>query len=206
MARRSGWTDHCRWLWLWLCWLPVWAADPAARLQLDQPRQFHYEETRHLALLARPWQGSGFLLADPDGTLVKLQLLPERLILVATPDELLYYHPASGERRRLPLPTALPQVQGIVLLQRLLRGDLQAVAADFSLDERETAAGWRLVLTPKHPDSHFRRVTLGEDNGRRYLEIVEADGDRTRMILTPDEQGPHLRVRIARLVQQAWGE
>lgn len=208
VVKRSGWTERRRWLWLWL-WLwgaPAWAGDPLTELVLDRPYQFRYQETRRLALLTEPWHGSGFLLADPDGTLVKLQLLPERLVLVATPDALLYYRPADGERRRLPLPSSLPQVQGIVLLQRLLRGDLEAVRRDFLLETDETKAGWRLVLTPKGTEAPFRRVILGTENGARYLEIQEANGDRSRTTLILDEYGDHLKVRIARLYRQAQGE
>ncbi|BCX80851.1 hypothetical protein MIT9_P0429 [Methylomarinovum caldicuralii] len=206
MARRSGWIETGCWLLLWLCVSPVWAGDLAAKLALDQPRQFRYQETRHLALLAKPWRGSGFMIADPDGTLVKLQLLPERLVLIATPEELLYYDPVASERRRLALPSSLPQVQGIVLLQHLLRGDLEAVSREFNLEEQETETGWRLVLTPKRPDSPFRRVILGEDDKGRYLTVEERDGDCSLTRLTPDEAGARLKVRIARLLQQAKGE
>lgn len=204
---KSEWKISRWWLALWLP--AALAADPTERLQIVEPLQFRYEETRILALMAQPWHGSGFMLADPDGTLVKLQLAPERIIMIAAPGELLYHDPGSGERRRLPLPAAVPQVEGIVLLKHLLRGEFEPIRRQYHLDYRESKEGWQLDLTPKDPESaQFRAIALHADpeDRRRVLEIVEHDGDRSVTELILDERGDRLRFTIARLRQEATGE
>ncbi|MFN3919353.1 MAG: hypothetical protein ACK4JF_03570 [Methylohalobius sp.] len=204
---KNEWKIGLWWLSLWLS--AALAADPGERLKLTAPVQFRYEETRTLALLSQPWHGSGFMLADADGTLVKLQLAPERLIMIAAPQELLYYAPGSGERRRLPLPAPVPQAEGIVLLRHLLKGELEPIRRQYHLDYRESGQGWRLNLIPKNPDSApFRAIALraAPEKNRRVLEIVERDGDRSTTELILDEQGDRLRLTIARLRQEAAGE
>ncbi len=63
---KNEWKIGLWWLTLWLS--AALAADPGERLKLTAPVQFRYEETRTLALLSQPWHGSGFMLADADGT------------------------------------------------------------------------------------------------------------------------------------------
>ncbi len=197
-----------------LCWLLWWgtqllAADPASRLKLSEPVQMRYRETRILTLLAQPWQGRGYLLADVDGTLVKLQLSPQRVIMIATPDQLLYYDSSSGERHRVPLPAPVPQAEGIVLLQQLLRGDLEPVRRDYRIEYFETGQGWELKLVPKASISAaFKEVTLTGDleGHRQVLEMTEQDGDRTITEMTLDDRGAKLAYTIARLLREAEGE
>lgn len=206
MAEACGRGKRLGGRWWWILWLPAaLAADPAEQLKLTVPVQFRYQETRTLALLSRPWHGSGFMLADPDGTLVKLQLAPERVIMIAAPAELLYYHPGRGERRRLQLPAPVPQAEGIELLRQLLKGELEPIRRRYLLDYRESKDGWRLDLTPKDPESSpFRAIALrGDSEGRRVLEIVERDGDSSVTELALDEAGDRLRFTIARLYQEA---
>lgn len=198
---------------IFLLWLGCWARlgeadDPAQRLKLTEPVQLSYQETRTLALLAQPWQGRGFLLADPEGTLVKLQLSPQRVIMVATPSELLYFDPGSGERHQVPLPAPVPQAEGIVLLQQLLRGDLESIRRRYRVDYGEDGQGWRLQLTPLKGQGPYREVSLrGEGEGKRQvLVILEKDGDRTVTEMTLDERGPQLSYTIERLLREALGQ
>ncbi len=193
---------------LWWCAV-VCAADPAARLRLTEPVQLRYQETRSLALLSHPWQGSGYLLADPEGTLVKLQLSPERVIMIATPKELLYYASDSGERHRVSLPVPVPQLEGIILMQQLLRGELDPIRRRYRLDYREDKQGWALELTPRNPETApFSKVSLRGDlqGQRQVLEITEQDGDHTVTEMTLDDRGARLTYTIARLVREAAGE
>lgn len=204
---KSKWNLSRWWLALWLP--AALAADPAEQLKLTAPVQFYYTETRTLSLLAQPWRGSGFMLADPDGTLVKLQLAPERIIMIAAPGELLYYDPSRNERRRLLLPAPFPQVEGIVLLKHLLKGELEPIRRRYHLDYRTHEAGWQLDLTPKDPAAApFQAIGLRADatGGQRVLEIIERNGDRSVTELTLDERGDRLRFTIARLRQEATGE
>jgi len=196
-----------------LVWLACWARlglgdDPAQRLKLSEPVQLSYKETRTLALLAQPWRGRGYLLADPQGTLVKLQLSPQRVIMAATPRELLYFDPASGERYRLPLPAPPPQAEGILVLQQLLRGDLESIRRRYRVDYEEDEQGWRLKLAPLSDDSPYRQVLLrGDAQGKRQvLVVIEQDGDRTVTEMTVDERGSQLSYTIARLLQEALGQ
>lgn len=186
----------------------TWADPPAIyqRLRLDQTSQFRYLESRSLALLDQPWLGSGYLLAAPDGTLIKLQLSPHRVIMAATARELLYFDSHSGERRRLALPARHPQVAAIGLLQDLLSGRWQRIETQYQAQLQESTGGWRLTLTPTAvTDAPFAKITLEGDDRRRILTLEEADGDRSRTEMELDQRGATLQYTIARLLREAGG-
>ncbi|MBS1212515.1 MAG: outer rane lipoprotein carrier protein LolA, partial [Proteobacteria bacterium] len=70
------------------------------RRYLPQPgaAEFRYEETHTLELMAEPWHGQGYLLSAPDGSLVKLQLTPQRVIMAISGGQMYYYDPGQGQR------------------------------------------------------------------------------------------------------------
>ena len=95
-----------RGLWL-LClvWPLIGLADEAdlaellARLLPKASTEFSYQETRTLELAATPWHGQGKMLSGADGSLVKLQLQPSRVIMISTPQRLYYWDPEQKQRQ-----------------------------------------------------------------------------------------------------------
>ncbi len=51
------------------------------RIRQSGSAEFHYEEIRKLELASSPWQGQGNMLSGADGSLVKQQLQPTRVIM-----------------------------------------------------------------------------------------------------------------------------
>ncbi len=177
------------------------------RLHLDQPAQFQYKETRQLKLFTSPWQGDGYMLASPGGVMIKLQLSPHRVIMAATPDELLYFDSRTGERRRLSLPSPYPQVQGVLLLRHLMQGDLDEVRRHYKMSVTQDGRQWQIRLLPLDPEATpFKKVTLQGQGKQRLLTLEEKDGDLSRTEFILDQQGPDLQYAIARLLREARGE
>ena len=67
------------------------------------------------------------------------------------------------------------------LLMALIRGDLELLAQQFSIEEHVDAAGWRLDLRPT--DAGLQRVltavSLAGDRHVRSARIEEKSGDRS---------------------------
>jgi outer membrane lipoprotein-sorting protein len=65
----------------------------------------------------------------------------------------------------------------------LMSGDVQALRSQFEIEATREAQGWRLGLTPKSAAlaRAFRSLSLRGDRYVREVEIVEANGDRTRI-------------------------
>ena len=177
------------------------------QLRLNQPTQYLYKETRQVKLLTNPWQGDGYMLASPDGVMIKLQLSPHRVIMAATPDELLYFDSRSGERHRLLLPSNYSQVQGVLLLRHLMQSDLEAVQRNYKMTVTQNDGHWKIQLFPLDPDAApFKKVVLEEKDKQRVLTLEEKDGDISRTAFVLDQEGADLRFTIARLLREARGE
>ena len=57
-------------------------AELLGRIRHNGSAEFRYEEIRKLELASSPWNGQGYMLSGADGSLVKLQLQPTRVIMV----------------------------------------------------------------------------------------------------------------------------
>jgi len=179
-------------------------------LELKQTSSFRYQETRYLQLLDQPWQGGGLLLASKDGTLVKLQMRPQRKIMAITPGEMIYFDSETGERHRMPLSASNPMARQALIFQELLQGNPDKISADYDLVFQQKTSSWLLRLKPKPVASViiFSEIIMrGNTNDTsRSITLNEQGGDKTVMTMHVLETGPQLEYMIERLLREATGQ
>jgi hypothetical protein len=175
-------------------WLAAWAAGAAdwevgklmELLRAHRPGKATFHETRYLALLERPVETSGELTFTPPDRLDKrtLGLNAERLVV----DRESLTIERAGKKLVMPLRD-YPQVGVLVeSIRGTLAGDRAALEKAYSLALEGDAARWKLVLRPKDPQL-LKIVTRIEISGTqalvRRVDIEQADGDRSMMVVTP---------------------
>jgi hypothetical protein len=179
-------------------------------LKLQQTTSFRYQETRHLELMDAPWQGGGLLLASKDGTLVKLQMRPQRKVMAITPGEMIYFDSESKQRRRLPLSTPHPITRQALIFQELLQGRLDKISADYEMSFQQTASAWIVKLTPKttHDKPVFTEIIMrgNASKATREIHLKERGGDSSVLTMQLLETGPQLEFMIERLLREATGQ
>lgn len=179
-------------------------------LILQKTTSFRYQETRNLELLDTPWQGGGLLLASKDGTLVKLQMRPERKIMAITPGEMIYFDSETEERRRLPLSTPHPVTRQVIIFQELLQGRLDKISTDYDITFQQTAPDWTLTLKPKatHDKPVFTEIIMqgSVDSTTRNIHLTESGGDSSDLAMQLLDTGPQLEFMIERLLREAIGQ
>lgn len=186
---------------------PPEIADRLARFRQTAAIEYRYEETRTLELLAAPWKGKGYLLSSPDGTLVKLQLSPERVVM-AVSGERLYYH-AQEQRQSAPLDAVGSLARPIGALRALLQGCAEELKASYEI--RTEISGKRdiVILTGKPQENGKPAPSLevsDETARRRRIVIRQPDGEKTVYLLEKAAEGKHLEPWIQRLRAEAAGD
>ena len=179
------------------------------RIQLEQTASFSYQEVRILEMLDSPWEAGGLLIASTDGTLVKLQMRPERIIMAITIDEMIYFNSATNEKHRLALSTPHPMVQQALIFKDLLQGREDRINTQFAVDYQHNADEWSLVFSPKPAVTNmsYQQILMQGTNAdhKRHILLKEASGDSTTLILQLLESGEQLEFMIERLLREANG-
>jgi len=200
--------------WLWipaagLCDPP--AAELLARFWQTAPLEFRYTETRRLELMAEPWKGSGYLFSAPDGTLVKLQIAPERLIMAIVGDTMVYYESATRRRQSAPLSYAGPMAEQIRTFRAILQGRGAELETGFDMLSRGEGERWSLTMRGKTPVEDTAapvRIEISgtHDGRRRHIRIHDASGDETEYAMEQSRAGSVLELPIRQLVSEATGK
>ncbi len=185
-------------------------AELFGRIRLTGAAEFRYEETRILELAAAPVKSTGYLLSSPDGSLVKLQLSPRRIIMAISGGQMLYYDEEQKQRHTASLSFAGSAQQQISLFRALLQGrneELQAVY-DFTMERR--GKHWKLALNVKPgqtgEDVPAMEIEGDDRNGKRQILIRQADGESSRYTMEKTGEGHSLEFSIQRLLLEAAGE
>lgn len=205
-----------RWFGLMLM-LPIlsWAEDTAltevlARVQQSGPAKYHYQETRRMELLDAPVQAQGYMLTDAEGTLVKLQLQPSRVIMAIAGQSMFYWDPAQHQRHSAPLASAGPAAQQIAVFRVVLQGRIEELQAAYDFAAENHGKQWTLRLTPKPDqggsDSLSIEITGDAEYQQRNIVIRQADGDSTEYLISiaADEQASEYT--ISRLLREVTGD
>jgi hypothetical protein len=177
-------------------------------LRQGAPMEFRYTETRRLELMAEPWKGSGYLYSTPEGTLVKLQTAPERLIMAIVDDAMIYYESASRRRQSAPLSYAGPMAEQIKAFRAIIQGRLSELETAYVIQSKARGSQWTLRLESKSPPPAGAPVQVemsGEHRKRRIL-LRQGDGDQTEYLLEQGRQGPSLELPIRQLISEAKGK
>ena len=155
-------------------------------LSRERPGRATFEERKFLSLLDRPVESSGELTFTPPGRLEKRTLKPRAESLVVDGD--LVTIERAGRRRTFALADQ-PELGVLVeSIRGTLAGDLRALSRHYTVDLDGSLERWRLFLRPTEPSvaALVNRVEIGGARAEvRTIEIVQGDGDRSVMTISP---------------------
>jgi hypothetical protein len=183
---------------LWFASVPTVKAQPpsGARAQLVDAAVLRgrFEQDKQLQGFRNPLRSNGDFLLVRDRGVIWETRAPFASTTVLTRDRLLQRQPDGGEQIVLDAAHASALAALNALLMALIRGDLDALAQQFEIEEQVDGDGWRLDLTPT--DAGLQRVltavSLGGDRHVRSARIVEKSGDRSeiRFLELDDSSAP----------------
>lgn len=143
-----------------------------------------FVETKHIAMLDRPVESSGELLYTAPDRLEKRTLKPRPESMSVQGDELLVER--GRQKHRLQLQ-AYPELAAFIdSIRGTLAGDRKALERNFQLSLEGAAERWTLQLVPIN-DKMLAVIRWIRISGTRDqvngIDIVQADGDRSRMAI-----------------------
>ena len=170
--------------------LPAFAAFDVAQLMSDLAQhkggRAKFIEKKYIALLDKPVEASGEMTYVAPDRLEKRTLAPKPELLVLDKDTL------SIERGQQKLsinlanqPEALAFVDSI---RGTLSGNRAALEKNYLLHLAGTAEKWELTLLPSDQKiaALVQRITVtGRKNQVVSIEYLQADGDRSVLLITP---------------------
>lgn len=204
------------WLTLFLL-LPVlsWADDAVlpevlARLRHSGSAKYQYREIRQMELLDAPVQTQGYMLTDAEGTLVKLQLQPSRVIMAIAGRSMFYWDPAQNQRHIAALAYGGPAAQQITVFRAILQGRIEELQAVYAFAAENQGQQWTLRLTPKPEQtaSDTPSITITGDaaDQQRSIVIRQADGESTEYLIVKVAEDQAADYTISRLLQEVTGD
>lgn len=193
--------------------LTATAGEPEAIALLREHRpaggaaEFRYQETRVLELVAEPWHGTGYLLSGADGSLVKLQLTPQRVVMAVAGGQMWYFDPGKNERHSASLDSDGTVQRQISAFRAILQGRTDELQTRFRLDGERKQGHWILRLAGKDPESSVFIEMSGEGQGaHRTLKIRDADGESTEYRLEKTVGSEAVDTRLRDLLREATGD
>lgn len=181
-----------------------------ARIRQNGSAEFHYEETRRLELASSPWQGEGYMLSGANGSLVKQQLQPTRIIMAIAEGRMYYWDPEQNQRHSAPLGQSGQAADLITVFIAILQGHADELKSSYDFTPEMHGKQWILRLTPKLDQNNENASTIeisgNEDESKRQILIRQPDGESTeyRMIKTSEGQKPENSIQ--RLLLEAIGD
>lgn len=143
-------------------------------------------EKKSIAILDKPVESSGELFYTAPGRLEKRTLKPKAESMVLDKDKLIMEQ--RGKKHVLSLQS-YPEIAAFIdSIRGTLAGDRKALERTYKLSITGTQQDWNLSLLPLE-DKMKKVVTSinmsGDDNMLKTIEIKQADGDSSVMIITP---------------------
>jgi hypothetical protein len=172
-----------------------------ARIRQNGLAEFHYEETRKLELASSPWQGEGYMLSGVDGSLVKQQLKPTRIIMAIAEGRMYYWDPEQNQRHTAPLSQSGQATDLITVFIAILQGHTDELKSSYDFASEQHGKHWILRLTAKlnqnDENSSTIEISGDEDESKRQILIRQPDGESTeyRMIKTSEGQKPESSIQ-----------
>jgi outer membrane lipoprotein-sorting protein len=143
-----------------------------------------FSETDYLRVLDQPVKSSGVLLYQAPDHLEKRTLEPKKAAMILDGDQLTLQR---GHRTYHVEVSAYPQAAPYVdAIRDTLAGNEAGLEKVFQVGFTGTREAWQLQLVPldKRTARKVRRVKIaGEAAAIRSVEILQADGDRSVMLL-----------------------
>jgi hypothetical protein len=180
------------------------------RIRQSGSAEFHYEETRKLELASSPWQGQGNMLSGADGSLIKLQLQPTRVIMAIAEGRMYYWDPEQKQRHTAPLGQSGQASDLITVFIAILQGHADELKPSYDFPPEQHGKRWTLRLTPKPELSNEDAATVeisGDEDGRKQQVLIrQPDGESTEYRMVKTAEGQQLDNVIQRLLLEAMGD
>lgn len=163
----------------------------ALMAQLHEVKQAsaHFTERKYASMLTQPIESSGTLSYQAPGSLEKVTLAPKPENIVLRGDQLTGTE-ANGDRFDVRLsdhPDIGALVEGV---RSTMAGDLATLGRYYSIALEGTRDDWHLALTPLDRSVRAKVDAIridGTGAQLRRILVHEQDGDRSEMIVTPDQ-------------------
>lgn len=181
---------------LGLCAAALLAVSPLARaldmatlmqnLGKHKERHGKFVETRYLAVLNKPLRFSGEVRYVAPELFEKKTLEPAADLMQVHGDRL--YMEKDGRKYRM-LLSKQPQAAVFVdAIAGLLKGDAAVLERNYDYRLEGKASKWTLILAPKDQKARgmvSKIIATGDQNQLKTIEYVQADGDRSVMVVEP---------------------
>ncbi|HEY1724724.1 MAG TPA: LolA-related protein [Steroidobacteraceae bacterium] len=145
-----------------------------------------YTEKKYLSMVSHPLESSGELIYDAPDHLEQRGLQPKPQTLVLDHGVVTMQ---MGKRRRVMRLQDYPQIAPLIdSMRAILAGDRAALERVFTLQFTGTLEHWQLRLEPRDrplADSVKRIEVHGERDAVREVQVLQSDGDRSVMSITP---------------------
>jgi hypothetical protein len=185
-------------------------AELLGRIRHNGSAEFSYQETRKLELASSPWNGQGMMLSGVDGSLIKLQLKPMRVIMVSTGQRMYYWDPEQKQRQSGLIGQAGAAGEGITLFRSIIQGHTEHLQSTYNFTHQIRGKAWHLRMTPKPGLNDENAPTIeisgDEDDTKRQVLIRQADGESTEYQMVKTAEGPEVEKSIRRLLLEAIGD
>lgn len=143
-----------------------------------------FAEKKYVAILDKPVESSGELFYRAPDRLEKRTLKPKPESMILDQDSLLIER--GRQKHRLQLQE-YPELAGFVdSIRGTLSGDRKALERSFRLSLDGSADNWTLQLLPlsEKMQSVIKNIRIaGVHNAVRSIETIQADGDRSVMLI-----------------------
>jgi len=185
-------------------------ADVLARIHEVGPSKYQYQETRQMELLDAPVQAQGYMLTDAEGTLIKLQIQPNRVIMAIAGQSMFYWDPAQNQRHSASLAYGGSAAQQITVFRSILQGRIEELQAAYDLAAESKEGQWTLRLTakPDRTDSAASSVVISGDKQDKQRKIVlqQADGESTEYLIAKVADDQAQESTIGSLLREVTGD
>ena len=164
-----------------------WGIDELMQ-SLASVREGHasFVEIKSIAMLDKPVESSGELFYTAPDRFEKRTLKPKPESLLLDKDKLIIEQ--RGKKRTLALQN-YPEVAAFIdSIRGTLAGDRKALERTYTLDMAGEEKNWNLTLLPI--EDKLKKVVAkisiaGSGNVVQTIDILQADGDSSRMTITP---------------------
>jgi hypothetical protein len=147
-----------------------------------------FSEKKYLSMLKQPLESSGLLIYDAPDHLEQRTTLP-RPQSVVLDHGIVTMH--IGQRERVLRLADYPQFAPLIdSIRATLAGDRAALERVFELHFSGTFEHWQLRLEPRDAQlgTTLKRIDMqGERDAVHQVQVLQSDGDRSVMSITPRE-------------------
>jgi len=173
--------------------LPLWAdedllATLAARGRAIQSLEGHFEQQKTIAVLPAPLKSHGHYVFTQGKEVYWETLMPVQSRVLLTPEGISFSDP-SGEQNA----PAQAQHAGAEVVAKMfmgvIAGELDSMQDYFTLTATGSASAWKIQMVPRSTNisAYITRIEVRGAEFTEQLEILEANGDKTLIIITTDK-------------------